>query len=71
MLAVALASACIAQVSAAANSETKTQARWFDIEIIIFANNDPAAIDSEHWSSNISLLYPDNLAELRNPSTLR
>lgn len=39
---------------------------WYQVEMIVFARNDDAG--QEHWPSNITLRYPNNWVELKDPN---
>lgn len=39
---------------------------WYQVEMIVFARKNDTG--QEHWPSNISLRYPNNLVELKDPN---
>jgi len=48
----------------AQTSEDEEQPLWYQIELFIYANNDPAARDNEQWQQYPRLRYPANTRQL-------
>ncbi len=62
-------SATLAASAASAAEKDDDGARWFEVEIILFAHNDPQAQDAEHWPDIEGIELPlEDLLELRLPS---
>lgn len=38
--------------------------QWYQVEVLIFANDDPAAASEEHWRNNLGLKYPQPIIHL-------
>ena len=64
--------ACLTLPFAASAEDETNDARWFEVELIIFAHNDPQALDAEQWPSIEGVELPlDELIELDLPPLLQ
>ncbi len=50
---------------AGATLEDEDGARWYQVELILFAHNDPQALDAEQWPEVIGIELPAGLMELQ------
>jgi len=48
------------------HAQTSNHEGWYQVEMIVFVRKDD--MGSEHWPSNISLRYPNNWVELKDPN---
>lgn len=55
-----IAAACLAQD----NAEAKQATPWYQIEVLIFANDDPYAAGPERWPEEVELSYPQRIVAL-------
>jgi hypothetical protein len=62
-IATALTSALVAPLIYA---QTKTHEGWYQVEMIVVARKDDTG--QEHWPSNITLRYPGDWVELKDPN---
>lgn len=51
----------LAQTDSDTDPETP---KWYQVELFIFANNNPASANSENWKQDLGLQYPPNIIEL-------
>ena len=61
---ISVLSFLIASMTTQASPEQ--QDTFYQVELIIFANNSSKATTEEYWPSQIELNYPDNLVALPN-----
>lgn len=45
-------------------ADTADSSRWYQIEVFIYANNQPSAASEELWPTELRLKYPERLVEL-------
>lgn len=55
---------------AAADDAAETQARWFQVELILFSQQTDLALDAEQWPTIEGLVLPEKLRELSPPQPL-
>jgi len=56
--------ALVPQLSLAQDGNDQEERQWYQIELLIYANNDPAARDNEQWQQHPRLHYPSNSRQL-------
>jgi hypothetical protein len=66
LLLVLAAGTTVAQQTDSADSH-----RWYQIEVFIYANNNPSAVYEESWPKDLGLTYPEPLVALIDPEQLR
>ncbi len=57
---------CLLNISAVTHAQQSNHEGWYQVEMIVFARKDDAG--QEHWPSNITLRYPNNWVELKDPN---
>lgn len=55
--------------AASAQDASADEQRWFQIEVFVFANSDPATELSEQWPDDLGLQYPARLYQLLDQHT--
>jgi len=55
---------------AGATLEDEDGARWYQVELILFAHNNPQALDAEQWPEIIGVELPEGLVELQLPQEM-
>ncbi len=50
-------------------AESAGKERWFEVELLIFAQPKSETANKEFWPSDITLEYPKNWVELKNPNS--
>ncbi|HEX22966.1 MAG TPA: hypothetical protein ENH21_05990 [Chromatiales bacterium] len=58
-------------MAAAADNEDEDGGRWYEVELILFAHNNPQALDAEQWPAIIGVDLPmEELVELQLPQEI-
>ena len=60
---LSLVAACVA-VQAQESSPEAEPVQWYQVEVFIFANDDPDAGGAENWPENVELQYPEQIVHL-------
>ena len=48
-------------------ANTETDPQWYQVEVVVFANNKPDAALEEQWPKELTLKYPERLVTLSQP----
>ncbi len=66
-----LLAAIFCSMATAANNEGEDGGRWYEVELILFAHNNPQALDAEQWPAIIGVDLPmEELVELQLPQEI-
>lgn len=57
---------CLTTLTWTAQAE---DASWYQIEVLVFANEDPSALDDEFWPKGLDIRHPANSVKLRVPGS--
>lgn len=57
----------ISLYTSTANAQDNAAAQWYQVEVLVFANNDPNAALDEQWPQELGLKYPANIVTLSEP----
>lgn len=68
LLASAALSLLIATSIAPASAQQGQKQQWYQIELVVFANTNPAAAETEQWPQELGLKYPKNIISFQQNS---
>ncbi len=69
LLSTLLGSLILLSNLASAQPDEDSSPKWYQVELFIFANNNPNAANQEAWQQDLGLKYPLNIINLESPNT--